>query len=291
MSRNELFVFCVNACFFARRRPLPGWRAQVFARLVMPVFDDLVSHVLSTPPSVAVITVLTVFAFSFTSIWLVQHRAFVDMIPRRVMRLLSRRVGGRPGPWKPQSVRTFSNISRKYGRRMLSLPGREHLRQSARRLSVVQFNILASKLALPRHFPFANPESIGWAHRKHVLLRNIAELHADIMCLQELGTCQWVDAAAHVRGYLVVHAQTTTGSSLAPNSANLDTTLCTSNALLFIRALGVGSTKLMAAAFSSRSRTGKPLLWTQSTTQTCMIALAFLSYFDHDTTQRHAFWL
>ncbi|KAF1316910.1 Glucose-repressible alcohol dehydrogenase, partial [Globisporangium splendens] len=53
-------------------------------------------------------------------------------------------------------------------------------------ITVVQLNILASNLATRNHFPYVVDSSLNWENRKMVLLRQLEELDADVVCLEEL---------------------------------------------------------------------------------------------------------
>lgn len=49
-----------------------------------------------------------------------------------------------------------------------------------------QYNILASNLASRNHFPYVVESSLNWEYRKMTLLRQLEELDADVVCLEEL---------------------------------------------------------------------------------------------------------
>lgn len=49
-----------------------------------------------------------------------------------------------------------------------------------------QLNILASNLATRNHFPYVVDSSLNWDNRKMALLRQLEELDADVVCLEEL---------------------------------------------------------------------------------------------------------
>lgn len=49
-----------------------------------------------------------------------------------------------------------------------------------------QLNILASNLATRNHFPYVVDSSLNWEYRKMTLLRQLEELDADVVCLEEL---------------------------------------------------------------------------------------------------------
>ncbi|RHZ01718.1 hypothetical protein DYB37_004809 [Aphanomyces astaci] len=52
--------------------------------------------------------------------------------------------------------------------------------------SIAQLNILASNLAKPDRFPYVQPPLLDWAIRKEILVRQLASLQADVLCLEEL---------------------------------------------------------------------------------------------------------
>ncbi|KAG9410409.1 Nocturnin [Aphanomyces cochlioides] len=51
--------------------------------------------------------------------------------------------------------------------------------------SIAQLNILASNLASPDRFPYVQPELLEWETRKNILMRQLADLRADVICLEE----------------------------------------------------------------------------------------------------------
>ncbi|KAJ0402637.1 hypothetical protein P43SY_007502 [Pythium insidiosum] len=59
-------------------------------------------------------------------------------------------------------------------------------RLSTASITVVQFNILARNLATRNHFPYVMDSSLNWENRKRTLLRQLEELDADVVCLEEL---------------------------------------------------------------------------------------------------------
>ncbi|OQS06614.1 hypothetical protein THRCLA_01343 [Thraustotheca clavata] len=67
--------------------------------------------------------------------------------------------------------------------RLLPLPFVQSKQPNA--FSVLQLNILASNLATPAHFPYVQPNVLTWEARKKILLKQLQELDADILCLEE----------------------------------------------------------------------------------------------------------
>jgi mRNA deadenylase 3'-5' endonuclease subunit Ccr4 len=51
-------------------------------------------------------------------------------------------------------------------------------------VAIAQFNLLASHLALSKHFPYTLPHLLQWSNRRELLLREMKELNADIVCCQ-----------------------------------------------------------------------------------------------------------
>ncbi|TMW66426.1 hypothetical protein Poli38472_004191 [Pythium oligandrum] len=78
----------------------------------------------------------------------------------------------------------------------------EKNRLSNERITVVQFNILARNLATRNHFPYVVDSSLNWDYRKTTLLRQLDELDADVVCLEELSD-YWTffKPELHERGY------------------------------------------------------------------------------------------
>ena len=48
--------------------------------------------------------------------------------------------------------------------------------QGGSRISVAQFNILASNLGLPNHFPYVQLDHLNWGTRYHTIINEIKEL-------------------------------------------------------------------------------------------------------------------
>nr|CCA20442.1 conserved hypothetical protein [Albugo laibachii Nc14] len=57
---------------------------------------------------------------------------------------------------------------------------------SRKKITIVQFNILARNLASQTHFPYVIESRLTWDNRKQILLRQLEGLDADILCLEEL---------------------------------------------------------------------------------------------------------
>ena len=67
-------------------------------------------------------------------------------------------------------------------------------------ISVGQFNLLASHLAISKHFPYTHPHLLHWSHRRETLLREMRDLQADILCCQvaKLPICFFHDVSQEV---------------------------------------------------------------------------------------------
>jgi len=70
-------------------------------------------------------------------------------------------------------------------------------------LSVVTWNILAPEFATPTKYPWASADALAWPSRQERILLKLAEIDADIVCLQEVGVAQWDELCGrlHTLGY------------------------------------------------------------------------------------------
>lgn len=52
---------------------------------------------------------------------------------------------------------------------------------------VASYNVMADVFSPPSQFPTHNPAHVGWMHRGPRIAQEIADVRADLLCLQELG--------------------------------------------------------------------------------------------------------
>ena len=59
------------------------------------------------------------------------------------------------------------------------------------RIRVVTYNVLAPIYATQSQYPYCDLWALSWNFRKHIILRELSALNADILCLQEVQTDQY----------------------------------------------------------------------------------------------------
>lgn len=64
----------------------------------------------------------------------------------------------------------------------------EDVSPSLERVKVLTWNILCDKFATPQTYGYTPPDALSWEYRKGVILEEIRERNADILCLQEIAT-------------------------------------------------------------------------------------------------------
>jgi endonuclease/exonuclease/phosphatase family metal-dependent hydrolase len=76
-------------------------------------------------------------------------------------------------------------------------------------ITVVSYNILAIAYTKPNYFPYASQEVLSWEFRYKNLVRELTELNADVLCLQEVDMYEQLRDALHPLGYSSVFLQRT----------------------------------------------------------------------------------
>lgn len=69
-----------------------------------------------------------------------------------------------------------------------SIVVQEDVSPSLERVKVLTWNILCDKFATPATYGYTPPDALSWEYRKGVILEEIRERNADILCLQEIAT-------------------------------------------------------------------------------------------------------
>ncbi|KAJ1951685.1 Glucose-repressible alcohol dehydrogenase transcriptional effector, partial [Dispira parvispora] len=60
-------------------------------------------------------------------------------------------------------------------------------------VTVMSYNILSSRYATPQQYGYVPSWALDWDHRRDIILKEILERDADIVCLQELETSEFYD--------------------------------------------------------------------------------------------------
>lgn len=58
-------------------------------------------------------------------------------------------------------------------------------------VSIVSWNLLAPSFAQPSKYPWAKPTDLDWVHREAKIVKQLSEMDADIVCLQEVEVALW----------------------------------------------------------------------------------------------------
>mmetsp|Transcript_34047 Transcript_34047/g.75500 ORF Transcript_34047/g.75500 Transcript_34047/m.75500 type:complete len:116 (-) Transcript_34047:325-672(-) len=53
-------------------------------------------------------------------------------------------------------------------------------------ISILSYNILADQYATPKKLHYTFPSHLVWSHRRQLISDEIAAVHADLVCLQEV---------------------------------------------------------------------------------------------------------
>lgn len=64
---------------------------------------------------------------------------------------------------------------------------------ASRQASLVTWNLLAPKYASGTKYPWASEQALSWNTRREAILRQLASMDADILCLQEVENALWDD--------------------------------------------------------------------------------------------------
>ena len=64
---------------------------------------------------------------------------------------------------------------------------------TSRQASLVTWNILAPKYATRTKYPWASEKALSWTTRREAILRQLATMDADMLCLQEVENALWDD--------------------------------------------------------------------------------------------------
>ena len=62
---------------------------------------------------------------------------------------------------------------------------------AAKQLSLLSWNILAPCYCPAGKYPSASADVLAWPRRQEGIVRRLAELDADVVCLQEVGVAEW----------------------------------------------------------------------------------------------------
>lgn len=84
-------------------------------------------------------------------------------------------------------------------------------------ISLVSWNLLAPTFATPAKYPWASAEHLAWPGRQRRIVDMLAEIDADVICLQEVETAMWSELLRRLRklGYDGVLQQTRGGHPVA----------------------------------------------------------------------------
>ena len=62
---------------------------------------------------------------------------------------------------------------------------------ASRQASLVTWNLLAPQYAVRSKFPWASDEVLRWEARRQLIVRQLAAMDADALCLQEVEVALW----------------------------------------------------------------------------------------------------
>ena len=62
---------------------------------------------------------------------------------------------------------------------------------AAKQLSLLSWNILAPCYCPAGKYPSASADVLAWPRRQEGIVRRLAEVDADVVCLQEVGVAEW----------------------------------------------------------------------------------------------------
>lgn len=84
-------------------------------------------------------------------------------------------------------------------------------------VSLVTWNLLAPCYATATKYPWASPDELAWPARRKRILSKLAEMDADVVCLQEVEIATWMELEQQLRdlGYDGVLQQTSRGHPVA----------------------------------------------------------------------------
>lgn len=91
-------------------------------------------------------------------------------------------------------------------------PNVSNVHQYPNRFTVLSYNMLAEIYATRQMYPYCPLWALRWKYRKHLILRQLKEWNADIVCLQEVQADHHIEdleKALHKRGYMGIYKQKT----------------------------------------------------------------------------------
>ncbi|KAJ4522803.1 Glucose-repressible alcohol dehydrogenase transcriptional effector [Exophiala dermatitidis] len=92
-------------------------------------------------------------------------------------------------------------------------------------IKVLNYNILCDRYATQQQYGYVPERVLGWGFRKTLILEEIREINADIVCLQELDRCSYDDffrGELAVSGYKGYYAQKSRAETLGDNARFVD---------------------------------------------------------------------
>ncbi|KAF4726242.1 CCR4-NOT transcription complex subunit 6-like, partial [Perkinsus olseni] len=69
-------------------------------------------------------------------------------------------------------------------REMLSVYGALDHIATGQAIKLLNWNILADIYCTPQQYPYCPPWALSWNYRRHLIIKQIAALEGDVVCLQ-----------------------------------------------------------------------------------------------------------